>query len=112
MFIWAALGALIAHLMTGCKSLPEAREVPQEVLQDLLYYADGAERVTVEICQLDKGGKACQFLARALDEFYSRAVIVEEAMNRGEDVTERVEALAAEAEAIWRAAQEYLKGAV
>lgn len=109
---------LLALLLTGCcagcatapEKAAEVREVSQDILGDLLFYAEGAQAVTLQLCKLDREGKPCRFLVLALDAFYSRAEQVEAAMNAGEDVSDRLESLLAEVKALYRVAQDFLKG--
>lgn len=108
------LALLLAGCCPGCATAPEkATEVvavSENTLRELLYYAQGVQDITIQLCRLDREGKPCRFLIIALDNFYSRAEQVETAMNNGEDVTDRIKALLAEARALYRAGQDFLKG--
>ena len=86
-----ALAVLL--VLSGCASVPEVKPVAEDA-RDALYttvmIAKQIEDIAIAVCEIDRGSAPCRFLVQALDSFYRVAVVVEDALNRGEDVDEAI----------------------
>ena len=90
----ALAGALAVQGLycSGCASGPVAPQVEtakldaRALLHKALTHAEDAVAIARFVCTVDEASKPCRVLVAALNAFYSKAVIVEDALNRGDTV--------------------------
>jgi DNA-binding helix-hairpin-helix protein with protein kinase domain len=107
----AFLGALLGSLMHGCTQVPPVQDARQ-VLAKVLVYADDAVALTQAVCKAAPGSRPCEVLVSALDTLFQKAVALEDAINRGEEVSDRVAALEAELRSLRDLAENLLRSIV
>ena len=106
---WALAGALAIKLLSGCAgSVPEPKDA-RMVLATAVGYAQTAAEATKLVCSVDPEGKPYDILMNALDKAFAAGAAIEAALNRGEDVSDQVEALEQSLMGIYETAQVMLK---